>query len=350
MFFGLFLIISLKGQTQQLQSFFDAYTEEHHFNGNILIAERDTVLFSKTYGMANQEFKLPNELETKFRIASITKLFTSALIYKAVEEGKFNLDDKIFQVLPTYEGEGAKKVNIHQLLTSTSGIESLESEGDVVYEKKLTSDEVLGKYASGQLDTLPGTKFSYNNADYIILGKVLEEVYQKSFETILREKIIEPLELSNTGILDYMVIPNLATPYWWDKDKKRFERDIPYYVENYWSSGNMYSNINDLDKFSNALYEGRLISEDSLEKLLRTVEGVRDYDNYASGLWSFSFPIGNKKYHHGASRPGNIWGSECMMFRFIEKEINIIILSNGMGTADMWSMLRKVQPILYDEL
>lgn len=338
---------SVAGQSKELLSFFETYTQENHFNGNILIARNDSVLFFNNYGLANQEFDIPHNRETKFRVASITKLFTSVLIYKLVDEGKLTLDKTIYEVLPDYKGEGSRRVNVHQLLTSTSGIESLESSGDIVYEKKYTSDEVYEKYASGKLDTIPGTKFSYNNADYVILGKMLEEVHKKPFEAILKEQILEPLELKNTGILNYKVVENLATSYWWNNDKSLFERDIPYYGENYGASGNMYSNLNDLNTFSNALYSGKLISKEALAKLLETVEGVKDFDTYASGLWSFSFPIGNGQRHHGASRPGNIWGSECMLFRLIEKEVNIIILSNGMGSSDMWAILRKVQPILY---
>ncbi|QLG45852.1 serine hydrolase domain-containing protein [Costertonia aggregata] len=350
----IFLFVStafyhVNSQTKELQSFLDTYTKENHFNGNILITKNDKVLFFKSYGMANQEFDIPNNRETKFKVASITKLFTSVLIYKLIDEGKLTLEKTIYEVLPNYKGEGTKKVNIHQLLTSTSGIEGLESGGDMVYEKKYTSDEVYHKFASGKLDTIPGTKFSYNNADYIILGKVLEEIHQKPFKTILKEQILDPLELNNTGILNYKVIDNLATTYWWNTEANQFERDIPYYGENYGASGNMYSNLGDLNTFSNALYSGKLISEKSLTKLLEPVEGVKDFDSYASGLWSFSFPIGNEQRHHGASRPGNIWGTEGMLFRLIEKEMNITILSNGMGSSDMWAILRKVQPILYKQ-
>lgn len=337
----------LQSQTTELQSFFDVYAQEHRFSGNVLIVQDERPMFLKSYGMAHQEFKVPNTAETKFRIASITKLFTSVLIYKSIEEGKLTLDKTIFEVLPDYQGGGRQKVTIHQLLTSTSGIESLESNGDEVYEKKLTSDEVLKQYASGQLDTIPGTKFSYNNADYIILGKILEKVYHKSFESILKDQVLSPLKLANTGVLDYKVIDNLATSYWWNTETKTYERDIPYYGENYGASGNMYSTVWDLNKFSEALYTGKLITMDSLNQLLQTVEGVKDYDNYASGLWSFSFPVENEKKHHGASRPGNIWGSECMLLRLIEKNVSIIILSNGMGTSNMWGILRKIQPMIY---
>lgn len=340
-------INQLYAQTAKLESFFDAYTQEHRFNGNVLIVQKGKPLFSRSYGLANQEFKTPNSLETKFRVASITKLFTSALIFKSVDEGKLKLDNTIVELLPNYKGEGAQTVNIHQLLTSTSGIEGLESNGDEVYEKKLSSDEILERYASGKLDTIPGTKFSYNNADYIILGKILEEIHQKSFGTLLKEQILSPLELNNTGILDYEVVDNLATSYWWNNELKRYERDVPYYGENYGASGNMYSTVRDLTTFSEALYSGKLINMTTLDKLLETVEGVKDFDNYASGLWSFSFPVGNEQRHHGASRPGNIWGSECMLFRFIEKGITMVILSNGMGTSDMWGIIRKVQPVLY---
>ena len=90
-------IYHVNSQTTELQSFFDTYTQENHFNGNVLIEQNGKVLFSKSYGLAQQEFHIPNNRETRFRVASITKLFTSVLVYKLVDEEKLILDGDVFR-------------------------------------------------------------------------------------------------------------------------------------------------------------------------------------------------------------------------------------------------------------
>ncbi|OJJ16842.1 hypothetical protein BKI52_33610 [marine bacterium AO1-C] len=336
------------GQLSELKSSIQNYVEKHNFNGTIMIQQKGKTIYQKSYGLANREFKVPNRIDTKYRIASITKLFTAVLIYQLVEKQRIDLDKTIHHYLPNYRGEGAKKVTIHQLLTSTSGIADLEKDGDTVYEKRLNSDQVLQKYASGKLEADPGTKFNYNNADYIILGKILENIYAQPFAELLKQRILVPLKMSQSGVFNYGVVDNLATCYWWNEKTKQLERDVPYFVENYQASGAMYSTANDLLAFATALYqEKKLIGSKMLKKLLEAKNDVKDKDNYASGLWSYGYRVNKNLVHHGAARPGNIWGTETMLLRLLEKQTTIVVLSNSMGTSSMWGFLNKMIPKLY---
>jgi len=334
---SIFIITNLSGQNSFNPALTEKYATENKFNGSILVHEGDSIIYHKNFGLANQEFKVPIVDTTKFKIASITKLFTSILIFQLYEQNKIDLNESISTYLSNYSGEAANKVSVLQLLTSTSGIESMEKDGDIVYEKKYNTDEIFKIYCNGNMESEPGKKFNYNNADYVILGKILEEIYGQTFEQVLNEKILFPLEMNSSGLLEYKIINGLASSYWWNDSLKIVEKDIPYYPENYYASGGMYSTIFDLMNFSKALYNFELISKSTLDKLLKP-----NLDSYACGLWVFDIPNDDKSKLTIAMRPGNIWGTESGLTRIINKKISIIILSNMMGTTDRIELEKKI--------
>jgi CubicO group peptidase (beta-lactamase class C family) len=342
-----FFFVQTFSQELNLEQTLANYAKEHRFNGVILIQEGEKLIHQKTYGEANKEFQVVTSRDTKYRIASVTKLFTSVLVYQLQEKGKLDIDKTIGEYLPNYKGEGKDKVTLHQLLTSTSGIQALENNGDEVYEKRLSSDEIFEMYASGSVVFEPGSKFNYNNADFIILGRILEELYKKPFDQILNEQILDPLMMENTGMFHYQVVPKLAQCYWYNDETKLEERDPPYYVENYYASGAMYSTADDLLTFANALYGNELLKKETLTKMLKPELEVEDADNYASGLWSYKYQIPGGEYHSGASRQGNIWGAESMILRLFDKDITMIILSNAIGDEGMWSLVWTIKRKLY---
>ena len=349
-----FLLVYIVSQVLASQSFdfetpLAAYTEEHGFSGNILIQQDSSLVFFKSYGHANKEFQVPNDRLTKFRIASVTKLFTSVLIYQLVDQKRLDLNGLIGTYLPEYKGEAKNAVTIYQLLTATSGIADFEINGDEVYEKRLNTDVILDQYCSGKLQSSPGTKFIYNNADFVILGKILEKIYQKPYNDILKKNILNPLDMGNTGVFDYGVVTNLAQCYWYNEETKKTERDIPYFVENYGASGAMYSTVDDLLAFSNALHQGKLISKEALEKLLTPLHDVENSDNYASGLWVYEYNISENEKHKAASRQGNIWGAEAMVLKIFNNNTSVIILSNNIGDSGMWDLVWKIKRTIYNK-
>lgn len=198
----LFLIFGLSynlfGQPANIDSFLKAYAIDHNFNGTILIQKNGQIQYHNSFGLANQQFNAPNQKETKYKIASITKIFTATLILQLYEQGKIDLNKTIDTYLPIYTGEGAKKVTIHQLLNHTSGMVNMDTitseasaikNGLPVYQKAMSSDELLKNYCSDKLVTKPGIVFNYNNAEYIILGKIIEQISNKSFEQVLKDNI-----------------------------------------------------------------------------------------------------------------------------------------------------------------
>ena len=278
--------------------------------------------------MASFQYNIPNEILTKFKICSITKLFTSVLIMKLYEDGKIDLNKTIGNYLPGYKGEGLNKITIYHLLTATSGLEITEGEennvGEVpMYYNYYSIDEIIDKFCSGRLVNEPGKKWNYNNADFIILGKIIEAISKKSYEEVINERILIPLSMTNSGMCaNSRVIRNIACVYQLSEKGKVIENDPHYYIENYYAAGAMYSNVEDLLKFANALYGEKLMKQSSLEKLLTPY-----LSSYGFGLWINEREVNNIKVKL-FERQGSIWGATTRLLYVPEQDITIILLTN----------------------
>lgn len=280
--------------------------------------------------MANMEWSIPNQPDTKFRIGSVTKQFTATLILQLVEEGKIKLDGKITDYLPDYRKNTGDKVTIHQLLNHTSGIPSYT--GNPEFFPKYSRDayavpDFVKKFASGDLEFEPGSKFSYNNSGYTLLGAIIEKVTGKSYETVLKEKILDPLGMTNTGYDHHAtLLPKRASGY--QKTSNGFinaaylDMSLPY------SAGSIYSTVEDLYKWDQSLYEDKILSAES--KKLMFTPGL---SNYGYGVAISDKPIGKTEQKTKIiEHSGGINGFNSNFARAVDKHQTVIILDNvGFG-------------------
>src|SRR5688572_29529175 len=187
------------------------------FNGSALVAENGKVVYRGAFGKANMEWDIPNTPDTRFRLGSITKQFTAMLTLQLVEQGKIKLDGKVSDYLPDYRKDIGEKVTVHHLLTHTSGIPSYTSQPgffENVSRNPYKVGEFVKQYASGNFDFEPGSKYSYNNSGYFLLGAIIEQVTGKSYEQVLKENILDPAGMKNTGYDHHnTIIPKRATGY-----------------------------------------------------------------------------------------------------------------------------------------
>lgn len=263
-----------------LDSLVIAYAREHSFNGTVLVQDGGHIRLHRAFGVAERAFHTPADTATRYRVASITKLFTSVLILQLVQEGKLALETPIRGYLPDYPGAGADRVTIHQLLNHTSGIANFDREvtsyqqaianGIEQYQKPHTTDALLRRCCSGPLVSQPGVAFSYNNSDYIVLGKIIERVTGKRFGEVLSERILRPLGLRDTGMLRQdTVMEGLASTYFYRDDTRTLVNDLPVYIENWYAAGGMYSTTSDLLNFADALFGSeRLLNAEMRTRLL----------------------------------------------------------------------------------
>src|ERR1044071_481209 len=308
-----------QAQAQTLETTIRDYAREHNFNGTILIQQKNKQIYQQSFGIADRAFNISVKNDTKFKIASLTKAFTAVLILQLYEQGKLDLHATIKSYLPDYTGEGAERVTIHNLLNHTSGIQNFDTiksyeeaarNGMEVYQLPHTTADLLTKYCSGKLVHEVGKVFDYNNADYIILGKIIEKITAKTYEEALKERILDPLGMTESGMLYQKdVVRNLANTYWKTGETNPLINDLPVYMENWYSAGGMYSTTADLLKFSNALFGHKLIKPKTISLMLKS-----GLDDYGYGLWVASIEIGGKQ-HRIAHRPGSIMGANVGLLR-----------------------------------
>lgn len=338
----LFAVSSLPARTQAQGPDIDRtirdYAKAHDFNGTILVQGKDKTIYHQSFGVADRAFNIPLRNDTRYRIASITKAFTAVLILQLYEQGKLDLHATIKTYLPTYTGDGAERVTVHHLLNHTSGIQNIDTitsyqealkNGIEHYQRPFTTDELVARYCSGKLVHDVGKVFDYNNGEYLILGKIIEKVTGKTYEDVLKERILGPLGMSDSGMLyQYEIVKSLSPTYFFRDDQKAMINDMPVYIENWYAAGAVYSTTADLLKFSKALYGSKLLKPETLRMML-----TPGLDDYGYGVWIRSMEIGGKQYRY-AHRPGSIMGANGELFHFLDNDLTIIILSNT-NTTDL---------------
>ncbi|HEX7333125.1 MAG TPA: serine hydrolase [Pyrinomonadaceae bacterium] len=316
------------------------------FNGAALVAENGKVVYRGAFGMANIEWGIPNSPDTKFRLGSITKQFTAMLILQLVEQGKIKLEGKVSDYLPDYRKDIGEKVTVHHLLTHTSGIPSYTSQPgffENVSRNPYKVGDFVKQYASGNLDFEPGSKYTYNNSGYFLLGAIIEQVTGKSYEQVLKENILDPAGMKNTGYDRHnTIIPKRATGYSKTADgytnAPYLDMSIPY------AAGSMYSTVEDLYLWDQALYTDKLISAQSKELMYKPF--LRDYA-YGWIVRNASFKVNDQAVQvigHG----GGINGFTTTIMRY-PKEKNLIVILDNTGTTYLDRLSDSIAKILYNQ-
>ncbi len=330
--FVLFILLTQisYGQTKQFDEVLNYYNTEKNFNGAVLVATNGQIDYLNAVGISNRQSSTTLNTKSKFKIASITKTFTAVLILQLYQQGKLDLKATIGKYLPNYAGEAKNKATILNLLTYSSGIPNCEGNtGIEVYQKPISVDDFISKYCSGKLEFEPGKKFSYDNGDYIILGRIIEKLTGKSFTQNLQEKILQPLSMQNTNMLATKdIISGLAQTYNIDDTTKAFYVDDPMYIENYYSAGAMYSTVEDLLKFDNAIFGYKLLDKKTIDLMLTPFPELY---GVALGFWVTDNKFGNITTK-AANRQGSIWGANANWLHLIDKNKTLIVLSNTNAT------------------
>lgn len=334
----------------ELEALIGDYAREHDFSGTILVHRRGETLYRGSFGVAERAFGTPADDSTRYRVASITKLFTAVLVMQLHQEGRISVDSTIRAYLPEYPGAGADRVTLHQLLNHTSGIEGYDRErsfqeavdnGIERYQKPHTTAALLARCCSGALASEPGSTWSYNNADYIVLGLIIERVTGKPFAEALDERILRPLGMRDTGVPRYdAIVPRLASTYYFRDDTGTMIPDLPVYMENWYAAGSMYSTAADLLAFADALFGGgRLLRPESRDRLLAPA-----LEEYGYGLWVYSFERGGRR-HRVAKRPGSIMGANSVLYRLLDEDATVILLANT-NRADLDEFAQRIGSLL----
>src|SRR5882757_10950487 len=182
----------------KFEQYIRPYVETNNFSGRILVSRKGKILFNKAYGFANLEFKVPNELNTVFHLASISKTFTAAGILILEQKGLVATDDPLSKYIPDYPL--GNKITIHHLLSHTSGITDINDlpEYEVASLQQQTPETLVALFKNKPLEFQPGEKYLYNSGNYVLLAFIIEQVSKMKYADFLKENIYKPLGMDQT--------------------------------------------------------------------------------------------------------------------------------------------------------
>lgn len=346
-----------QGEAEKINELMNSYSENLDFNGAVLIAEKGNVIYKNAFGYANRELAVPNSIDTKFRIASMSKAFTAFVIMELVEEGKISLDGKLSWYLNDFPKDKGDKITIRHLLSHTSGMGHYFQAPDYEawYERLVNSSDEMIKYF-GELDLLfePGEKYSYSSFGYSLLAFICEKVMGKSYNEILREKVLDPLGMKNTKQLDNFSIDlNAATGYEW-RQLSGYEK--PTYVDasKIIGGGGMISTLEDMLIWDKALYSNDLLNHDNLSMLFQPQSKITKDLFYGYGWLIRKSPIAEGTvYYHG----GSTNGFRSLISRYPATGHMIVIFTNSHNEAaggdtrglNINKMSDQISAILFDK-
>jgi CubicO group peptidase (beta-lactamase class C family) len=330
---------------ERIDALISAYNKMRQFNGSALVAEKGSVILQKGYGLANMEWQIPNTPDTKFRLGSITKQFTSMVIMQLVSEGKIKLDDKITTYLPDYRKDTGDKVTVRNLLTHTSGIPSYTSIPGFFQNQSrdpYAVSDFVKKYTMGDLEFEPGSKYVYDNSGYFLLGAIIERVSGKSYEKNLQERIFDPLGMKDSGydhsntVIAHRASGYVLTPGGYE-NAPYLDMTIPF------AAGSLYSTVADLYKWDRALYTDKLLSPE-LKKAVFTP----NLNDYAFGWVVRKSKLDNQAEVNMVMHGGGINGFNTTINRFPDTQDLIVLLDNTSRGDKLDDLARGIADILHD--
>jgi D-alanyl-D-alanine carboxypeptidase len=279
------------------------------FSGAALLARNGKTVFAQAYGLADRAKKIPNTLETRFRIGSMNKMFTAVAVLQLVAAGKIGLSDPLGKYLPDYPNKDvATKVTIHDLLTHTGGTGDIFGPEFSAHRLELrTLNDYVRLYGKRGLKFTPGSRWEYSSYGFILLGLVVANVSGQSYYDYVRDRIYQPAGMTATGSdPEGQHVPNTSIGYTDDKGALRPNVDsLPYRGT---SAGGGYTTVEDLLRFANALQGNTLLDAAHTQLLTEgkvDIPGAQPDDNvrYAYGFMDQE-QNGVRCFGHDGGAPG----------------------------------------------
>jgi D-alanyl-D-alanine carboxypeptidase len=317
----LFVLFSATSFAQEqkfltLDSLFQILDVNNRFMGSLSISENGKVTYSKTIGKADLASGKSSDKITKYRIGSISKMFTACLVFQAIEENKLSLTQNINRFFPKITS--AKEISIGNLLNHRSGIHNFTNDTSYFnyYTASKSQKEMLEIIQASGSDFKSNSKAEYSNSNYILLSFILEKIYKKSYEELLDIKIIQPQGLKNTYFGKKLELEKNECASYRFSGKWELEKETNSSVS--LGAGGIVSTTEDLLFFISNLFAGKIINTASLEQMTKLEDGY--------GMGIFPVPFYDKK---GFGHTGGIDGFSSFLYIFPEEKISIALTSNG---------------------
>jgi CubicO group peptidase (beta-lactamase class C family) len=310
---------------QKVEELMEELIAKNLFSGTFLIAKGDEILMTFVGGEASKRFHVPNNIDTKFNLGSMNKMFTATAIMQLVEKGLLSLDDPISKYVDeTWLPESiTSKITIHHLLTHTSGLGSYFNETYMKGSRELFRNvDDFKPLVKGEKPAFePGTRFLYSNTGMLLLGVVIESVTGGSYFDYIRKNIYEPAGMTDSDSyeMDYPV-ENLAIGYSRDRNSPYgWQNNLYKHVIKGGPAGGGFSTVKDLHRFARAIQTGKLISKESLDKM---------WKDYAGGYYGYGFSVEEGPNGKVVGHGGGFDGINSNLDIYLDRGYIVAVMSN----------------------
>ena len=313
----------------QLDAYLSGLEHSGVLSGSVLVA-RNGMLFEKGYDLADKDANVPNTPQTRFRIGSNTKQFTAMAILILQDRGKLHVQDRICLYVPNCPQDW-QPITIENLLTHTSGIPDYINAPDFLtfWLEPATPEELLARFKDLPLEFRPGSRFKYSNSGYTLLGYIIERVSGESYATFLQQNIFTPLKMYNTGYdTTYPALSQHATGYY-----QGYIKPAPYDPSVLYAAGALYSTVEDLNIWDQALLAHKLVSRQALDAMFTPHAACPQHGpggclqhqdmGYGYGWFIAAEPQGKLIYH-----VGHIDGFFTYNGFYPQRNLVVVVLSN----------------------
>lgn len=326
---------------ENLSTYLKALEKNNDFFGSVLVAKDGKVLINEGYGYSDVDQLTMNKPQTKFAIGSVTKQFVATAIMQLSEKGLISVEDKISKYFPDFPN--GDLITIHHLLTHSSGIVNFTE----LPEFLINTDElegpmdVLELVMDKELLFNPGDTFSYCNTNYLMLGLIVEDISGMSYEDYLRINMFKPLNMNSTGFA-YEEVNKIqdATAYSGHLDVSLVDDEL--ILSNAYGAGSIYSTVEDLYRWEQALNTEEIIKSETIEAMFGDHVDMLGSGGYYGYGW-MSVDLGfDRMIFHG----GNTLGFTAELTRLLDSNLSIIILSNK-GYVDLNNVRNNILNIAF---
>ena len=311
----------------------------------VLVARDGVIIFDKGYGFAQLDSRMPMTTDTRSRIGSITKQFTSAAILKLAEAGKLSINDHLSKFLPDWPR--GDEVTVRHLLNHSSGIHNYtEKPGFYAHvTEPISLPELVASFKNDPYDFSPGEKYSYSNSGYVLLGYLIERVSGQSYESYIENTLLRPLGMKRTGV-HHAGRPPAGEAFGYSYTNGTVQRAVNRDMSKVASAGELYSTAHDLFLWNEAIFNDRILSEASLKEAF-TVGALKDDDpthpediGYGLG-WTMDRLNGAREISHG----GELSGFGSYLLRLPDDRLTVVVLLNcapHLPNNQQWVMAREI--------
>jgi CubicO group peptidase (beta-lactamase class C family) len=310
----------------------------------VALVKENHLIHCQGYGLANLEWEQPVTPHTVFGLGSLTKPFTATAMMLLEKQGKLHLDDSIQTYLPEYP-DSRYTVTLMHLLTHTSGLPNFVTQPEFWEQHaavKTSVEEVIALFKDLPFDFEPGTRYSYSNSGYVLLGRILERRLDMSYADAIQQLIFHPLGMTHSYYLSpEPIIPSRASGYAHTEQGYQHARFITAAVK--YAAGGLGSTLEDLLLWDAALREERLLDRLTQDRMYTPVQLVDGHQEHYGLGWA----MGHYRQHHFICHAGGVPGFSSFFGRFPEEDVTIIVLSNRDG-FDASALARQISHLVLD--